>query len=99
MATAYFLRRTHLSFLLLMISRSPAARLAAWLGFAAPVLPATWSSIAGWQMPNPEPGYPHRDAVIDYLAQYEARYQLPIVRPVHVDSVTRDGELFSGAGR
>jgi cation diffusion facilitator CzcD-associated flavoprotein CzcO len=45
-------------------------------------------------MPNPQPGYPHRDAVIDYLSQYEARYQLPIVRPVHVDSVTHEGELF-----
>ena len=94
LATAYFLRRTQLSFLLLDDQPQPGG---AWQhGWDSLRLfsPATWSSIAGWQMPNPEPGYPHRDAVIDYLAQYEARYQLPIVRPVHVDSVTRDGELF-----
>lgn len=94
LATAYFLRRTQLSFLLLDDQPQPGG---AWQhGWDSLRLfsPATWSSIAGWQMPNPEPGYPHRDAVIDYLMQYEARYQLPIVRPVHVDSVTRDGELF-----
>jgi cation diffusion facilitator CzcD-associated flavoprotein CzcO len=94
LATAYFLRRTQLSFLLLDDQAQPGG---AWQhGWDSLRLfsPATWSSIAGWQMPTPEPGYPHRDAVIDYLAQYEARYKLPIVRPVHVDSVTRDGELF-----
>lgn len=94
LATAYFLRRTQLSFLLLDDQAQPGG---AWQqGWDSLHLfsPATWSSIAGWQMPNPEPGYPHRDAVIDYLAQYEARYQLPVVRPVHVDTVTREGELF-----
>jgi cation diffusion facilitator CzcD-associated flavoprotein CzcO len=94
LATAYFLRRTQLSFLLLDDQVQPGG---AWLhGWDSLRLfsPATWSSIAGWQMPNPAPGYPHRDTVIDYLAQYEARYQLPIVRPVHVDSVPREGELF-----
>jgi cation diffusion facilitator CzcD-associated flavoprotein CzcO len=94
LATAYFLRRTQLSFLLL---DDQAQAGGAWQhGWDSLRLfsPATWSSIAGWQMPNPEPGYPHRDAVIDYLTQYEARYQLPIVRPVHVDAVTRQGELF-----
>jgi putative flavoprotein involved in K+ transport len=94
LATACFLRRTQLSFLLL---DDQAQAGGAWQHgwdslrlFSA----ATWSSIAGWQMPNPEPGYPHRDAVIDYLTHYEAHYQLPIVRPVHVDAVTRQGELF-----
>jgi cation diffusion facilitator CzcD-associated flavoprotein CzcO len=94
LATAYFLRRTQLSYLLLDDQAQPGG---AWQhGWDSLRLfsPATWSSIAGWQMPNPQPGYPHRDAVIDYLSQYEARYQLPIVRPVHVDSVTHEGELF-----
>ncbi len=94
LTTAYFLRRTHLSYLLLDDQLQPGG---AWQhGWDSLRLfsPATWSSIAGWQMPNPEPGYPHRDLVIDYLSQYEARYQLPILRPVHVDSVTTQDGLF-----
>jgi len=39
-------------------------------------------------------GYPTRDDVLDYLTRYEARYQLPIRRPVKVTSVERgDGHL------
>lgn len=94
LATAYFLRRTQLSYLLLDDQAQPGG---AWQhGWDSLRLfsPATWSSIAGWQMPSQEPGYPHRDAVIDYFARYEARYQLPILRPMHVDAVTRQGELF-----
>jgi cation diffusion facilitator CzcD-associated flavoprotein CzcO len=94
LSTAYFLRRTQLSYLLLDDQAQPGG---AWQhGWDSLRLfsPASWSSIAGWQMPNPQPGYPHRDAVIDYLSQYEARYQLPVERPLHVDSVTREGELF-----
>ncbi|SDU08325.1 Predicted flavoprotein CzcO associated with the cation diffusion facilitator CzcD [Pseudomonas pohangensis] len=94
LSTAYFLRRTQLSYLLLDDQLQPGG---AWQhGWDSLRLfsPATWSSIAGWQMPNSEPGYPHRDAVIDYLTRYEARYQLPILRPQHVDSVTRQNGLF-----
>ena len=94
LATAYFLRRTALSYLLLDEQPHPGG---AWQhGWDSLRLfsPATWSSIAGWLMPSPGPGYPPRDAVVDYLSQYEARYQLPVIRPVHVDSVTRQGELF-----
>lgn len=39
-------------------------------------------------------GYPPRDAVIAYLAAYEARYQLPIRRPMAVAAVERAGTLL-----
>ena len=35
--------------------------------------------------------YPSRDDVIDYLARYEARYDLPVRRAVDVTSVVQDG--------
>jgi len=44
-------------------------------------------------MPLPaHKGYPTRDDVIDYLTRYEARYQLPVRRPVRVSSVVRTDE-------
>lgn len=50
-------------------------------------------------MPPSEDEYPSRDHVISYLAQYEARYQFPIERPVRVTSVERiEGGLRVHAG-
>lgn len=92
LATAYFLRRTSLSFLLLDEQASPGG---AWLhGWESLRLfsPATWSSIPGWPMPASASTYPTRAEVIDYLSRYEARYQLPVLRPVHVEAVERDGD-------
>lgn len=93
LATAYFLRRTGLSFVLLDAEEGPGA---AWRhGWDSLTLfsPAQWSSLPGWPMP-PANGYPSRDHVIDYLARYEARYKLPVVRPVWVQAVRRDGSSF-----
>ena len=47
-------------------------------------------------MPRPaDNGFPARDAVIDYLTQYEQRYALPVRRPVRVVEVHRSGEGFA----
>jgi cation diffusion facilitator CzcD-associated flavoprotein CzcO len=89
LATAYFLRRTGLSFVILDAEDGPGG---AWRhGWESLRLfsPATWSSIAGWMMPPVQEGYPTRNHVIDYLTRYEARYQLPVERPVRVTSVER----------
>jgi thioredoxin reductase len=92
LATAYFLRRTNRSFLILDDQeRAGSAWLHGWSSLRL-FSPAAWSSIAGWQMPSPRTDTPTRDDVIDYLSRYEQRYQFPIVRPVHVRSVTRIGD-------
>lgn len=94
LAAAYFLRRTQLSFLLLDEQATPGG---AWLhGWDSLRLfsPATWSSIPGWPMPASESTYPTRAEVIDYLSRYEQRYQLPVQRPMHVESVERDGDYL-----
>ncbi len=87
LATGYFLRRTQLSFVILDGEAAPGG---AWR-HAWPSLrlfsPAQWSSLPGWPMPATAEAYPSREQVIDYLARYEARYALPVRRPVEVTSL------------
>ena len=59
--------------------------------------PAEWSSLPGYLLPRHLSGralaeYPHRDDMLDYLAAYEARYALPVWRPVRVTGVRRAGD-------
>lgn len=95
LTTAYFLRRTSMSYLLLDEQSGPGgAWLHAWESLRL-FSPAPWSSIAGWPMPAPaEPGNPTRDDVIDYLRHYEDRYRFPVQRPVYVDAISRLGDLW-----
>jgi len=91
LAAAYFLRRTSLSFVLLDAETAPGgAWQHAWKSLRL-FSPASWSSIAGRQMPADTDGYPTRDEVVDYLADYERHYQVPVERPVLVDAVHREG--------
>ncbi|MEJ1228241.1 ArsO family NAD(P)H-dependent flavin-containing monooxygenase [Pseudomonas sp. CCNWLW56] len=89
LATAYFLRRTPFSFVMLDAQEGPGG---AWRhGWNSLRLfsPATWSSLPGWMMPPTQDGYPSRNHVIDYLDRYEQRYGLEVVRPVRVTAVER----------
>lgn len=89
LATAYFLRRTNLSFIILDAEQGAGGALRHGWDSLRLFSPATWSSIPGWMMPPVQDGYPSREHVIDYLTQYEARYQFPIERPVRVTSIER----------
>ena len=95
LAAGYFLRRTGLAFAILDDQPGPGG---AWRhGWDSLTLfsPAQWSSLPGWPMPAPEGGgFPPRDAVIAYLAAYEARYKLPVNRPTRVAAVERAGALL-----
>jgi putative flavoprotein involved in K+ transport len=89
LSVGYFLRRTSLSYVLVDAEEAPGG---AWRhGWPSLRLfsPAQVSSLSGWPMPPVHDGFPARDHVIDYLARYEARYQIPVVRPVWVDAVER----------
>ncbi|MDR3396173.1 MAG: ArsO family NAD(P)H-dependent flavin-containing monooxygenase [Pandoraea sp.] len=87
LATAYFLRRWQVNYVVLDDQASPGG---AWQN-AWPSLqlfsPAQWSSLPGWPMPGGEKHYPSRDDVVTYLRAYEARYAVPVVRPVKVTTV------------
>jgi cation diffusion facilitator CzcD-associated flavoprotein CzcO len=53
--------------------------------------PTQYSSLPGWMMPpwTTDDGYPLAEHVVDYLARYEQRYDLPVERPVRVSRVSR----------
>ncbi len=90
LSLGYYLRRAGADFLILDAEDGPGG---AWRhGWNSLRLfsPAGYSSLPGWLMPPPpHEGYPTRDHVLDYLTRYEERYQFPIRRPVHVESVER----------
>lgn len=94
LSVGFYLRRTGLDYVLLDAQARPGgAWLKAWDSLRL-FSPAQWSSLPGWLFPGRPDRYPTRDEVIDYLARYEARYRLPALRPVTVEAVRRDGELF-----
>jgi putative flavoprotein involved in K+ transport len=103
LAAGFYLRRAGLraglDFVLLDDSERPGG---AWLRMWPSLRlfsPPEYSSLPGWLMPSwPGDGFPLARHAIEYLAQYEQRYQLPVRRPVRVTSVRRadddpDGHL------
>jgi thioredoxin reductase len=56
--------------------------------------PAQHSSLPGWLMPKSENLFPLKQEVIDYLCQYEKRYELPIERSVTVENITSENKIF-----
>lgn len=95
LACAYFLRRAGLRFSILDGEQGPGGAWRHTWDSLRLFSPAQWSSLPGWRMPASPDGYPARDAVIDYLARYEARYGFSIERPVEVEAVNRDGDGFA----
>lgn len=59
--------------------------------------PSNASNLPGWPMPHYD-GFPPASHVVDYLSEYERRYELPIQRPVRVTNVAHDGTLFTISG-
>lgn len=87
LATAYFLRRTGLRFVLLdQEGGAGGAWRHAWPSLQL-FSPAPWSSLPGWRIPLSPETYPTRDQIIDYLGAYETRYELPIERPTTVTAI------------
>ena len=92
LAASYYLRRAAIEHVVLDARPTPGG---AW--------PHTWnslrlfsvarhSSLPGWPMPPFADGYPTAQHVVDYLAAYEKRYDVPVHRPVQVTAVSRDGD-------
>ncbi|MEV7116140.1 ArsO family NAD(P)H-dependent flavin-containing monooxygenase [Streptomyces anulatus] len=93
LAAGYHLRRRGLDFVVLDAHASPGgAWQHAWDSLHL-FSPAAYSSLPGRVMPG-QPGetYPDARHVVDYLTDYEQRYDLPVVRPVRVESVHPDGD-------
>jgi putative flavoprotein involved in K+ transport len=89
LSVSYYLGRAGVEHVVLDDRESPGG---AWVGGWDSLRlfsPARFSSLPGWPMPRARSGeYPTRDEVIDYLEAYEARYQVPVLRPWGVREVT-----------
>ncbi len=89
LALGFYLRRSELSYVILDEQEGAGG---AWLR-TWPSLrlfsPAQWSSLPGYLMPRTGDAYPSRHEVLDYLAEYERRYALPIERSIRVTAVER----------
>ncbi|MFC0071242.1 ArsO family NAD(P)H-dependent flavin-containing monooxygenase [Umezawaea endophytica] len=89
LAAAYYLRRAGLDHVVLDAqTESGGAWPHGWDSLRL-FSPARHSSLPGWPMPPFREGYPPAAHVVEYLAAYEKRYDLPVQRPVRVRSVHR----------
>ena len=94
LACGYYLRRHKLNFLILdKEEKCGGAWLHAWDSLTL-FSPAQHSSLPGWLMPKSENLFPLKQEVIDYLCQYEKRYELPIERSVTVENITSENKIF-----
>ncbi|MFR9789813.1 ArsO family NAD(P)H-dependent flavin-containing monooxygenase [Streptomyces sp. MB22_4] len=95
LAAGYHLRRLGLDFVILDARPDPGgAWRHAWESLRL-FSPAAHSSLPGRPMPvQPGGTYPDARHVVEYLADYERRYELPVRRPVRVLGVHRDGPLL-----
>ncbi|PVC65321.1 ArsO family NAD(P)H-dependent flavin-containing monooxygenase [Streptomyces sp. CS081A] len=95
LAAGYHLRRAGLDFVILDAEHAPGGAWQHTWDSLHLFSPAAYSSLPGRLMP-PQPGetYPQAAHVVDYLTDYEQRYDLPVHRPVRVSGVHREEELL-----
>lgn len=94
LALGYYLKQTGLSFALLDNQVLPGgAWTRTWRSLQL-FSPASWSSLPGWPMPPTREAYPRRAEVVAYLGEYEHQIDLPVVRPIQVEQVSRNGRGF-----
>ncbi|MBK6265949.1 NAD(P)/FAD-dependent oxidoreductase [Marivirga sp. S37H4] len=94
LACGYYLRRTNIKYLILDDQeKCGGAWLHAWNSLTL-FSPAEHSSLPGWLMPKSHNQFPAKEEVIQYIGEYEKRYQLPVQRPVNVKEVLKENESF-----
>ena len=91
LAVAYYLRRANADYLVLDDQPEPGGSWGRTWDSLRLFSPARWSSLPGWLMPGGVNEYPTRDDTLAYLREYERRYEVPVRRPVRVETVHRDG--------
>jgi len=92
LATAFYLRRTALSYRILDAQREPGgAWLHTWHSLRL-FSPARFSSLPGRLMEGGPDHYASRDEAIDYLREYERHYGFPVDRPVRVEAVLPEAD-------
>ncbi|MFE9367928.1 ArsO family NAD(P)H-dependent flavin-containing monooxygenase [Streptomyces sp. NPDC006978] len=93
LAAGYHLRRKQLDFVILDAQGTPGGAWQHTWDSLHLFSPAAFSSLPGRLMPGQSgQEYPDAKHVVDYLSDYEQRYDLPVHRPVSVQQVRRDGD-------
>ncbi|MCX5316149.1 ArsO family NAD(P)H-dependent flavin-containing monooxygenase [Streptomyces sp. NBC_00154] len=93
LAAGYYLRRKKLDFVILDAQSTPGGAWQHTWNSLHLFSPAPFSSLPGRIMPaQPGQEYPDAGHVVEYLTDYEQRYDLPVHRPVRVRAVRRDGD-------
>lgn len=92
LAAGYYLRRAKLDFVILDDQPGPGGSWQNYWPSLRLFSPAQYSHLPGWPMPPWPDGFPPASHVVDYLTAYESKYDLPVRRPVRVDSVHRRAE-------
>lgn len=92
LAAGYYLRRAKLDFVILDDHPAPGGSWQDYWHSLHLFSPAQYSHLPGWPMPPWADGFPPASHVVDYLTAYEHRYDLPVRRPVRVDSVHRSAD-------
>ncbi|MEV0694081.1 ArsO family NAD(P)H-dependent flavin-containing monooxygenase [Streptomyces sp. NPDC050388] len=93
LAAGYHLRRLGIDFTILGADPAPGGSWQHMWDSLHLFSPADHSSLPGRLMPT-QPGttYPDAGHVVEYLADYEKRYDLPVQHGARVDAVRRDGD-------
>lgn len=91
LAAGYYLRRAGVDFVILDDQTHPGGSWQDYWPSLHLFSPADYSRLPGWPMPPWHGGFPPASHVVDYLRTYEKKYELPVHRPVRVDSVHRAG--------
>ncbi|MFJ3658346.1 ArsO family NAD(P)H-dependent flavin-containing monooxygenase [Streptomyces nigra] len=95
LAAGYHLRRPGIDFVILDAQTTPGGAWQHTWDSLRLFSPAAYSSLPGRLMPaQTGETYPDAQHVVEYLADYEGRYELPVERPVRVLGVHRDGRLL-----
>ncbi|MFD4975940.1 ArsO family NAD(P)H-dependent flavin-containing monooxygenase [Streptomyces sp. NPDC058424] len=95
LATGYHLRRQGLDFTVLDADPAPGGAWQHMWDSLHLFSPAAYSSLPGRLMPAQSgETYPDAGHVVEYLADYEKRYDLPVQHGTQVDAVRRDGDRF-----
>lgn len=94
LATAYFLRRENIDFLILDANEIPGGAWTRTWDSLKLFSPKEYSSLPGWMMPATEETYPSKKEIISYLTEYEKRYGFEIRRPVNVVDVFYQNRVY-----
>lgn len=95
LSVAYFLRRKKLQYLILDDQSKPGGSWQHTWDSLHLFSPTEYSSLSGWGMPKGEHEYPTKKDFINYLKAYEAHYDLPVNRNVHVIAVHKTENGFN----